>query len=61
MKGNDYSLYLSSVDYFNFMCPIIHCLHLKIVKLLGKKDLFVSGTADFFSLSFFSRREIHLR
>ena len=39
MKGNDYSLYLSSLDYFKFMCPIIHCLHSKIVKFLGKKGL----------------------
>ena len=62
MKGNDYSLYLSSLDYFKFMCPIIHCLQSKIVikSYWGKKDLSASGTADFFSLSFFSRREIHL-
>lgn len=41
MKGNDYSLYLSSLDYFKFMCPIIHCLHSKIVikRYWGKKDL----------------------
>ena len=56
MKGNDYSLYLSSLDYFKFMCPLIHCLHSKIVikSYWGKKDLSASGRLPISSPSHFS-------